>query len=95
MAKKVVTREDVEHVAVLSRLEFTDKEKVNFQNDLDDIVSYFEILSSVDTSNVSNVEKPIGILREDEVLKSSTNEEIIRNAPDKSDDAFVVPRVVE
>ncbi len=93
--KKVVTKQDVEHIAVLSRLEFDDKEKLKFQNDLDEIVSYFEVLSSVDTSNVKNVDRPIGKLRDDIVKPSSSNEDIIRNAPEKNDDSFVVPRVVD
>ena len=95
MAKKVVSKQDVEHVAILSRLEFNENEKISFQKDLDDIVSYFEILSKVDTSKVENAYKPLGVLREDDVKESSSNEDIIKNAPDKSDDAFIVPRVVD
>lgn len=95
MAKKLVSIDDVKHIAGLSMLEFNEEETKMFQKDLDDIVSYFEILSKVDTSKVNSNNKNFGILRDDEVKPSSNNDDIIKNAPEKSDNAFIAPRVVE
>lgn len=95
MSKKSVSISDVEHVAKLSRIRFNDNEKESFRKDLQDIVSYFEILSKVDTSKITSFSKPTGTMRDDVVKKSYDNEDIIKNAPEKTDDAFIVPRVVE
>lgn len=96
MSKKTITVEDVDHIAQLSRIRFnTTEEKKAMVADLGAIVSYFEILSSVDTSKITSFSRPIGVMREDEIRESFKNEDIIKNAPHKNDTAFVVPRVVE
>lgn len=95
MEKEKVTLSDVEHVAKLSRLEFSDEEKAKVKNNLNDIVNYFSILSEVKTEGIEAVNKPEGELRKDEVIESMQQSEIVRNAPHHTSSAFVVPRVVE
>lgn len=96
MSKKIITIKDVEHIAQLSRINFnSEEEKESMVSDLDSVVSYFEILSKIDTSKVAPFSKPLGNLREDCVQESFRNEDIIKNAPHKNDTAFVVPRVVD
>lgn len=93
-----VSIKDVEYVAKLARLEFSEKEKVKFTEELNSILKYVEKLSEVDTSGV---EPAIGAypmynaLREDETRPSLDREEILKNAPDKQDGYFKVPKVID
>ena len=95
MEKETVTMSDVEHVMELSRLDFTEAEKEKIKNNLNDIVNYFGVLSSVNTDGVQAINKPVGQPRVDVVKESMPSEEIVKNAPFHTTNAFIVPRVVE
>ena len=95
MAKEVIKTSDVTQVAMLSRLEFNEKEIENLKQNLSEIVTYFGGLLEVDTQGVPEITKPEGKTRPDEVEKSLTPEKIVMNAPNHTSNAFIVPRVVE
>ncbi|ADU28716.1 Asp-tRNA(Asn)/Glu-tRNA(Gln) amidotransferase subunit GatC [Evansella cellulosilytica] len=93
-----ISKEQVEHVANLARLEFTNEEIDMFQQQLDDIIGYAEQLNELDTSNVkptSHVLDIKNVLREDEVKPSLEREKVLKNAPDHEDGQFKVPSVLE
>jgi aspartyl-tRNA(Asn)/glutamyl-tRNA(Gln) amidotransferase subunit C len=93
-----VTLEDVEHVANLARLEFSDEEKQTLMNQLNKILEYMEKLNELDTSNVEPLAQVIplsNVFREDAVKPSSPVGEVLKNAPAKSDKFFKVPKVIE
>lgn len=48
----MVTREDVEHVALLGRLELTEEEKEIYTRQLNDILGHFQALQRLDTGNI-------------------------------------------
>ena len=92
-----VTIKDVEHVAKLARLQFTDAEKEKFTHQLNDILAYMEKLNELDTSKVEPLSQVIelkNVFREDTVRPSSPREEILKNAPDKNEEFFKVPKVI-
>ncbi len=92
-----LTREEVLKVAELARLEFREEEIGEFQQQLNDILGYVEVLNEVDTEGVEpliSVHDGINRLRKDEVRRSLTTEEAMRNAPETSDGALIVPKVV-
>ncbi len=96
MAK--ITREEVEHVARLARLELTEDEKTRMTDQLDAILGYFDTLSRLDTSQVepmTTVIPTVSVMREDEVRPSLPIEEALANAPDREDAFFRVPRIIE
>lgn len=95
MEKNIIEISDVEHVAKLSRLEFTSEELERFQKDLSGIVEHFASISEVDTTSVPEVDCEVGIVRGDELAEGLTKEEVIKNAPSHNNSAFIVPRVVE
>ncbi len=93
-----VTMKDVEHVASLARLEFSDDEKKTLMNQLNRILEYMEKLNELDTSNVEPLAQVIplkNVFREDEVKPSQPASEILKNAPAKTDKFFKVPKVIE
>lgn len=91
----MITKKEVENVAKLSRLTFTEEEKLKLEADLNDMLSYMEILNKVDVSGVLDVSRPIGSMREDEVKESISPELLLKNAPKKVGSAFVVPHVLD
>jgi aspartyl-tRNA(Asn)/glutamyl-tRNA(Gln) amidotransferase subunit C len=93
-----VTLDDVEHVANLARLEFSDEEKKTLMNQLNKILEYMEKLNELDTSNVEPLAQVIplsNVFREDAVKPSSPVTEVLKNAPAKTDKFFKVPKVIE
>lgn len=92
-----VTVKDVEHIAKLARLEFSNEEKQEFTHQLNEILAYVGQLNKLDTSNVeplSHVVELNNIFREDEVKQGLTPEEALQNAPSKSERFFKVPKVI-
>ncbi|MDR2721051.1 MAG: Asp-tRNA(Asn)/Glu-tRNA(Gln) amidotransferase subunit GatC [Puniceicoccales bacterium] len=89
---------NIEHLMTLARIELSESEKAKIANSLDEILSYFRVLSEV---NVNGVEEsahafPLRItLREDSIGPSLSVEEALLNTTEKRDNHFVVPRVVE
>jgi aspartyl-tRNA(Asn)/glutamyl-tRNA(Gln) amidotransferase subunit C len=93
-----ITREEVEHVARLARLELSEDEKARMTAQLDAILGYIEKLNQLDTSAVeptSTVIPMVSVMREDEVRPSLPQDLALANAPDREDIFFRVPRIIE
>ena len=92
-----VTIKDVEHVAALARLCFTDDEKQKLTGELNAILAYVEQLNSLDTSSVEPLAHVIelnNVFREDVHVESLPREEALKNAPAATEKFFRVPRVI-
>ena len=92
-----VTRKDVEHIAELARLKFTDEELNDFTGQLNEILAYVEKLNELDTENVEPLSHPIegsNVFREDVIKPSISTEEALKNAPEKDEQFFHVPKVI-
>ena len=89
---------DVAYVAELARLELTDEEKAVFQPQLENIVKDVEKISQVDVSGVEPMmhgRKLVNAMREDVVKPSMDREEALANAPARTGDEFLLPKIVE
>ena len=94
----MITRDDVEHVAELARLELTAAEQETFIPQLNDILTYVNKLNELDTTGVeptSHVIPMSNIFREDETRPSSDRAAVLQNAPEESHFFFKVPRIIE
>jgi aspartyl-tRNA(Asn)/glutamyl-tRNA(Gln) amidotransferase subunit C len=92
-----VTIKEVEHIAALARLEFSDEEKEKFTHQLNEILQYIEKLKELDTSKVeplSHVIELSNVFRDDVVKPSISVEEALKNAPAKVNTLFKVPKVI-
>ncbi|NLT96409.1 MAG: Asp-tRNA(Asn)/Glu-tRNA(Gln) amidotransferase subunit GatC [Clostridia bacterium] len=92
-----ITMKDVEHVALLARLELTDEEKQEQLEKLNQILDAMEVLNQVDTSHVEPLAHvlPINnVFREDELKESLPREKVLQNAPDHEEGMFKVPKIV-
>ena len=93
-----LSKEEVEHVALLARLELSDEEKERLTGHLNQIMVHFEKLQQLDTEQVEPTSHSIpveNVYREDVVGPCLPAEDAVSNAPEARDDYFVVPRVVE
>ena len=93
-----LNRKDVEHVALLSRLDLSENELDKFTGQLDAILEYIDVLNQVDTSTVepmAHVLEIRNVMRSDEVQPSLPREAALQNAPDAEDGFFKVPKIVE
>lgn len=92
-----VSRKDVEHIASLAKLSFTDDEKETLTHHLNEILQHMEKLNELDTSNVeplSQVVKNENVFRDDVVKPSIPTDEALKNAPVRTDEHFKVPKVI-
>jgi len=93
-----ITRKEVEHVAKLARLALKDEEAEQLTRQLSDILTYVEKLNELDTKDVeptSHVLPVRNVLREDEVSGSIDRGKALVNAPDRTEEFFRVPKVIE
>ena len=88
----------LERVAYLARIKIEDSEIEKMITELNNIMKWIEELNEVDVNNV----KPMtGVSnnslreREDEVNDGGYSDEIVDNAPEKIDNSFTVPKVIE
>lgn len=89
---------DVSYVAELARLELTEEEKATFQPQLESIVEYVDKISSVDVEGVPPMmhgRELVNVFREDVVGESLPVETALANAPARTGDEFLLPKIVE
>lgn len=92
-----ISREDVEYVAALARLELTEQETQEYTEQLNSILDYAAMLERIDTSDVAPTAHAVplhNVLREDQVKPSINHEKALRNAPDGDEGFFRVPKIV-
>lgn len=92
-----ITDETVDHIAHLARLEFEGDAKVAIKQDLENIISFMEVLQQVDTDAVEPLvfmSTEVNRLREDTAAVTLSHEEILKNAPKKDSDYFRIPKVL-
>ncbi len=92
-----ISREEVEHVARLARLELTPDEVERMTGQLDTILTYVAKLDEVDTTGIgetTHTQRKTNAFREDEVRPSLAREKVLANAPQDNGEAFVVPKII-
>jgi aspartyl-tRNA(Asn)/glutamyl-tRNA(Gln) amidotransferase subunit C len=93
-----VTLKDVEHVAKLARLGLSDDDRKQFPEQLSKILGYAEAINKLDTKSVQPTSHAIpmkNVFREDELKVCKDISSILANAPDRKNNMFSVPRIME
>jgi aspartyl-tRNA(Asn)/glutamyl-tRNA(Gln) amidotransferase subunit C len=93
-----ITRDEVRHVAMLFRMALSDEEIAKFQQQLSQIIDYFQVLQQVDTEGVPPTSHPVSlenVMRSDEPRPSYPAEDILANAPQSERGFFRVRAVLE
>lgn len=89
---------NVDYVANLARLSLTDEEKALFGKQLPAILHYVDKIAALDVADIEPTlhGQPVNnIFREDVPVPSLDRETVLENAPQRVDDEFRMPKVVE
>ena len=92
-----IAREEVGRIAALARLSMDDAEIDGMQRDLESILAFASALAGVDTSGVEPTSLVIPLatpMRADVPEPAMDPARAVANAPESSDSAFVVPKVI-
>ena len=88
----------IKHISKLSRISVDDVKADKLAGDLNSIFDFIKKLNELNTDNVeplTSVAETTLKLRTDEVKSKNLRDQILKNSPEKNDDFFVVPKVVE
>jgi len=92
-----VSKKDIDHIAKLARLKFNDEEAAKMQDEMNKILEYVEKLNELDTSGIEPLTHVLdlkNVTREDVVEQTLTADDILKNAPSKTEKFFRVPKVI-
>ena len=93
-----IDKNQVKKVAKLSRISLDDNKLESLSKDLASILNFVEQLNQLDTKKIeplsSIVDKTLEP-RSDKINDGKIKDEILKNSPDKNEDFFIVPKVVE
>jgi aspartyl-tRNA(Asn)/glutamyl-tRNA(Gln) amidotransferase subunit C len=95
---KHIDSSQVDHVAVLSRLSLSREERWILGSQLNDVLEYVRKLDELDTEDIqltSHVLELSNVFREDTLVLSLMPDEALANAPDRTEDFYRVPKIIE
>lgn len=93
-----ISKDQVKHVAHLSRLAVSDEEAEKLTAELSSIIRFADQLSELDTEDIEPTvydQEHLNVLRKDEPKQWTKKEEALKNAPDKQAGHFKVPSILE
>ena len=92
-----LSRQDVEKISLLARLQLTPEELTIMTDQLSQIVQYIDQLSELDTEDVepmAHAAEIFNVFAEDKSRPSLDREDALRNAPKRDDQCYRVPAVL-
>lgn len=93
-----ITEEMVDYISVLARLKLPEAEKAKIALEMEQIVSYMDVLNTLDTADVeplSHIFPVKNVMRSDRVVPSFPRTVLLQSSPAQREDAFLVPKAVE
>ena len=93
-----IDKDKIKHVSKLSRISLDEKKIDGLTKDLSSIFNFIEQLNELNTDKVERLSwilnEPLRS-RKDEVNDGEIREKILENSPQKNEEFFVVPKVIE
>jgi len=93
-----LTKEQVQHIAMLARLEIAEQDFDDVADKLSRIVDFVDQLQAAPTADVVPMAHPLDQvqrLRVDQVTETNERDAIQRNAPAVENGLYLVPKVIE
>ena len=93
-----IDKETVKHISKLARISLEDKKIDSLSKDLTSIMKFIEKLNKLNTDKTKPLTSIIEAslkFRKDEVKDGKIRDQILKNSPEKNDEFFVVPKVIE
>ena len=82
----------------LARLELSEEERQGIMKDLNNILQMVEKMNEVNTDDVEPlvyINELVNVWRADKVEGQVSQEDALKNAPDKNDEFFKVPKMIK
>lgn len=93
-----ITDETIEYVGILAKLELSDEEKEQAKKDMGSMLDYIDKLNELDTEGIepmSHIFPVENVFREDEVTNGDDRDNMLRNAPQKKEGTYMVPKTFD
>ena len=93
-----IDKDTVKHISKLARISLNEKKISSLSKDLSSIMKFIEKLNELNTDQVAPLTSIIKASlksREDEVKDGKIRDQILKNSPEKNEEFFVVPKVIE
>ena len=93
-----INKDKIKKISKLARISVDDKKIDDLTKDLSSIFKFIEQLNELNTEQVkplsSILNEPLRV-RKDEIKDGKIREKILENSPQKNEEFFVVPKVIE
>jgi len=93
-----INKDTIKKISKLARISVTNDETDRLEKDLNSILKFVEQLKELNTDKVdpiSSVSDQDLTMNKDEVKKINEKDDILKNAPEKNSNYYVVPKVIE
>ena len=93
-----IDKDTVKHISRLARISLDEKKINNLSRNLSSIMKFIENLNKLNTDKTAPLTSIINSSlksRKDEVKDGKIRDQILKNSPEKNDEFFVVPKVIE
>ena len=94
----LIDKDKIKHTAKLARISLEEKQIDSLSKDLSNIFNFIEKLSKINTDKVNPLTSILdqGLrTREDKVTDGDIRDKILENSPNKNEEFFIVPKVIE
>ena len=93
-----IDKDTVKHISKLARISLDEKKISSLSKDLSSIMKFIEKLNELNTDKTTPLTSIINASlksRKDEVKDGKIRDQILKNSPEKNEEFFVVPKVVD
>jgi len=93
-----IDKNTVKHISKLARISLDEKNVDSLSKDLTSIMKFIESLNKLNTDKTAPLTSIINASlksRKDEVKDGKIRDQILKNSPEKNDEFFVVPKVID
>ena len=93
-----IDKETVKHISKLAKISLEDKKIESLSKDLTSIMKFIEKLNKLNTDKIVPLTSIIDASlksRKDEVKDGKIRDQVLKNSPEKNDEFFVVPKVID
>ena len=93
-----IDKDTVKHISKLARISLDEKKISSLSKDLSSIMKFIEKLNKLNTDKIVPLTSIIDASlksRKDEVKDGKIRDQVLKNSPEKNDEFFVVPKVID
>jgi len=93
-----IDKDTVKHISKLARISLDEEKVDSLSKDLTSIMRFIENLNKLNTDKIEPLTSIINASlksRKDEVKDEKIRDQILKNSPEKNEEFFVVPKVIE